>query len=196
MKQLDRNKKIFFLLSTYIILLTTPKIKNNDNTITFNENYVIEDNVPFATYNNREIYIGNQEFIERIKDSNSPDIYIIDDRNNKDPDMAICNSFKIKTYREMTSILRVILEYEKEYPSKWDRTLESMEKEWLIHNLCYFLNIRTERTEEVDLNNKDEDKYSSYKNILLDIYNKIYQNNSNQNYNTLSSKYIKAKRIN
>lgn len=176
MKKIDRNKKIFILLSTYIILLTTPKIKAEENKITFNDNYKIKSDVPFATYDNQEIYIGNQRYIEKINDDNSTNIYIIDDRENTDPNMVICDSHKIKQEKEMLNILKILLEYEKKYPSNWDRTITSMKREWIIHNICYLLNIKIESSENVDLNNADEEKYLYYQNIIKEIYDIIHEN--------------------
>lgn len=193
MKVSNRNKKIFIILSTYIILLTSLKTRANENEIKFNEDYKSEKTVPFATYNNWEIYIGNKRYIERIRDDNTSNIYIIDDRSNKDPNMIICNSFKIKTEKEMIDILKIILEYENIYPSNWDRTLKTMKREWIIHNLCHLLNIQIESAENVDLNNLDEEKYNNCINIINEICDKLCMNESETN-NTPNS-YTKYKRI-
>ena len=190
MKELDRSKRIFILLSTYIVLLTMPKIKQNETKVIFNNDYEIENSSPFATYNNHNIYIGNKSYIERIKNDNSTDIYIIDDRNNKDPNMEICDSFKINNRKEMISILKVILEYENTYPSNWNRSQETMLREWLFHNLCHLLKIKINNAEHVDLNNMDEKTYTSYVNIITEIYNELYQENIANNKN-VKSRYIK-----
>ena len=47
------------------------------------------------------------------------------------------------------------------YPSEWDRSLESMRLEWFCHNASYYMNYKIDSSYEVDLNNKDEDKYDS-----------------------------------
>ena len=91
---------------------------------------------------------------------NSNDIYIIDDRKSLNPDMAICDSHKIRDKKFMNEIIDLLLEYEKENPSNWNRTKESMINEWIMHNISYDLDFKRESTERVDLDNKDEKKYS------------------------------------
>lgn len=191
MKISDRNKKAFFLLSTYVVLLTMPKVKAEEAKITFTDNYRIESNMPFATYGNKDLYIGSKQYIEKIKDNSSEDIYIIDDRENTDPNIIVCDSHKIKTMKEITNILNILITYENEYPSDWDRSLKTMKREWLIHNLCHLLKIRIKSAKNVDLNNLDEEIYINYWNIANEIYNELHKENDNNQPHT----YIKYKRI-
>ena len=58
-------------------------------------------------------------------------------------------------------ILEILQEYERQFPSDWDRTTESMRLEWLMHNLSYRFDYQPGRTESVDLNNNDEGKYDN-----------------------------------
>lgn len=112
---------------------------------------------PYDTYSNGKIYIGT----DLIKISHdSKDIFILDERNKKNPNMKICNSYKITDYKERQEILESILKYEKEFPSDWDRTIDSMTYEWFIHNLFSNIGILRYRTNDVDLDNNDEEFYT------------------------------------
>lgn len=75
--------------------------------------------------------------------------------------MVICNSYCIKDKDTRNEILEVLCCYEEMYPSNWDRSIESMRVEWFCHNTAYNFNYRVDDSFEVDLNNKDEDKYSN-----------------------------------
>ena len=44
-----------------------------------------------------------------------------------------------------------------------------MKNEWLIHNICYKLNIEQNRTSEVDLDNNEEEKYQHFMKILIEV---------------------------
>lgn len=160
MKNLDRNKKAFLILSTYILILFSPKKVNKDYDVICNNDYCIASNEPYASYKYGNIYIGDIEYIKSIVDNDSNNIYIIDDRKSLNPDMAICNSHKIKDINFMNEIIDLLLKYEKEYPSNWNRTKESMIKEWIVHNIFYDFDFKRDSTERVDLDNKDEKKYS------------------------------------
>ena len=160
MIKLDKNKKAFILLSTYLIILTTPKVKSQTYDISINEEYKIYSSEPYARYSDGNIYIGKKSYIDKIRDDETNDIYIIDDRNNINSNMSICNSYEIKNNKLKSDILNVLLKYEEEYPSRWNRTKNSMLIEWIVHNYCYNLTFRRESTQHVDLDNKDEKKYS------------------------------------
>ena len=161
------RKKVIILLSTYFTFLIMPKIKSNDNFINYNSEYDSTEILCFAEYNDKKIFIANADLIESIIDENDNNIYIIDERFTKDPNISICNSYRIKDNIKINDILKILEEYEKLYPSDWDRTFESMKSEWIIHNICYDLNINRTSTQNVDLNNNDQNTYD--KNILTKI---------------------------
>ena len=163
MNKLDKKKKSIIILSTCLILLFTPKIKSSEEII-YNEEYVMESTMPFATLGNSNIYIGNREFIDAIRDDSTDDIYVIDQRDSSNPNMKVCNSYEIRDIDEIKRIVEILLQYELKYPSDWDRTKEAMLKEWIIHNICYDFSFRTNRTREVDLDNNDEKIYSYRRN--------------------------------
>ena len=60
----------------------------------------------------------------------------------------------------MNKILDILLNYEREYPTDWDRTKDAMLREWITHNVLYDFSFQTNRTKEVDLDNNDEKVYS------------------------------------
>lgn len=113
----------------------------------------------YAVCDDMSIYIGNEKYIENIKSNNENSIFVLDERATKDPNMIICDSCKINDKDIRNDILEVLCEYEKENPSSWDRSIESMRIEWFMHNLGYYSNYRTDHTRDVDLNNDDEKKY-------------------------------------
>ncbi len=159
---MKKSKKAFLLLSTYLIILFTPKFKNNSTpNYSINESHEYNSSIPFGTYSNGDVFIANEETIIRIINDENEDIYIIDDRRNSDSNIQIYNSYKIDNYKEMLEITRLLLEYEKLYPSNWDRTEDSMLNEWLVHNLCFKFGYKPINTQMVDLNNADEEKYNS-----------------------------------
>lgn len=186
MKSIDKKKKAFILLSTYFIILTTPKIKANEveDTIIYNEEYEFEETIHYAKYKDKSIYIGTDESISRLIDNTTQNIYIADKRNLDNPTMSIYDSYKINNIKDISNILTIILNYEKEYPSNWNRSFNSMKKEWLIHNLCYKLNYELERTKKVDLDNNDETDFTNIISILSKLKEIIDVNEETKNVKT------------
>lgn len=89
------------------------------------------------------------------------DVTIVDGRDSKNPDIRVVDSYKINDIKTMKAIINEIIEYNKnnnEY--NWKRSEESMLREWLIHNICYYLGIMTENSGSVDFNNSEENFYS------------------------------------
>lgn len=107
------------------------------------------------------VYIGDKEFLDTIPEGDRV-ILIEDQRFSKDdPNMKIYNSCQICDKNDRNDILEVICEYERLNPSPWDRTIESMRLEWLMHNLSYYCDYKQHRTEDVDLDNLDEKTYDN-----------------------------------
>ena len=120
-----------------------------------------EENGPFAEYSDGYIYIGDENYINSLENTNSCDILVIDERDKLDPNMVICDSCVIKDKDTRNDILEVLCCYEEMYPSNWDRSVESMRFEWFCHNAAYYVNYKVDDSSEVDLNNNDEDKYNN-----------------------------------
>lgn len=161
---MNKNKKRLLILSSCLILLTTSKMSKDNyvNDYLLNEEYTIDSMLPFAMYNNSKVYIGNEEYIKEIRNDSTKDIYIIDKRSEKDSNISIVNSYEIRNPIEMEKIINILLEYERKYPSNWNRTKKSMLNEWIAHNICYDFDYRRGSTEQVDLNNQDEEKYKTF----------------------------------
>lgn len=120
-----------------------------------------EKNKPFASYEDVDVYIGDETYIENISEKiNEEDILVLDKRESNDPNMIIYDSYRIHDAKTMNALLEILAEYERLYPTEWQRTIESMEKEWKIHNICYYLSYERERTKDVDFNNNDEENYN------------------------------------
>ena len=172
MEKMSKRKRLFIILSTYIILLTTPKIYAEviPDTITYNSEYTTENNDYYASLNNKKIYI-----IKTDRNTFTPpddNIYIIDERDNTDPNMSIIDSFKLND-KEIREVVSILLKYEEAYPSNWSRSYEAAIRECRFHRYGYSFNLETERTGQVDLNNNDEELYSSYRDIIKEIIDNI-----------------------
>ena len=148
---------------TYIIIVFTPKSSayKYEKNISLNDNYKNNYYDYFGSYRNGNVYIANKKIINKIYKKETNNVYIIDSRNDHNPDMYICDSSKIKDKDEMNDILELLLEYENMFPSTWDRSIESMRNEWDVHNILYNFNLLEGHTKSVDLDNEDEDKFDS-----------------------------------
>ena len=117
----------------------------------------------YGTYKKGNIYICDSlSSVDNVYEvCNENDVVIVDQSENKDPNMKIVSSYKITDKEEMIEILNVIKDYCKNKDSNWDRSIYSMENEWIVHNICSNLSIKKDRTDDVDLNNSDEKRYNS-----------------------------------
>lgn len=158
MKNLHINKKIISIITSFAII-TTPFITHSDVVISYE-------------YKDGTIYIVDEiKDKEKIKEN---DICILDQRDNIDPNIKIFDSYKIKSNENIEEIVNKIIDYEKEYPSNWNRTKESLISEWYIHNQLYFLNIKPSSTKDVDFNNNDEDRFLSISSIA-NVFKKYFK---------------------
>lgn len=121
----------------------------------------IEDEHAIFSYEKGNIYIGDKEYLDSLTNINDEDILVQDKRDAIDPNMIIFNSYRIEDKNTRNTILNCLLEYEKLYPSKWDRTIESLRIEWSVHNILYEILYERKRTTNVDLNNADETVYNN-----------------------------------
>ena len=114
---------------------------------------------PFGCYSCGYIYIGTKTYLNSLTNITENDILVEDQRFSKDPNMKIYSSYRIDDKDIRNEILEVLCKYEECYPSPWDRTIESMRLEWLMHNISYIFDHQTHRTQDVDLNNAEEEYY-------------------------------------
>lgn len=156
-------RKLLILIAAYFAALTTLLAATHDDGK--NELYPYNDTpkeniVPYTTCDLGNIYIADKKTIKKIIVDNG-DIYIIDERRNDNPNMCICNSYKIRSKEDIKAILKILLQYEEEDPTKWDRTFDAMYNEFIMHNVGFDFNINRVRTRNVDLDNADEENYDS-----------------------------------
>lgn len=182
-----KRKKALLFLYTYIIMMVSPKIHAAEK-ITYNIEYNIEYDNLYARFQNKNIYIEQGKNSSKIIDNNPQNIHILDDRSNHNPDIKIYNSHNITNIEDMLKILQIIKTYEEEFPSKWNRSTKSMTIEWIIHNICYQLNIEQERTKTVDFDNKEETKYLNLINSLYEIISNHINYETEQNNNLIKKK--------
>ncbi len=167
-------KKFFIFIFLNLILL----IIRYDERI-FPKYKIIDEDKIFASYSLGNVYIGNIDFLKKLSNTSDKDVLILDKRGESDPTIKIISSYKIVDNNIQNEILNILIEYEKRYPSKWERTMRSMKKEWIAHNLLYYFDYQINRTEDVDFNNNDEDAYSkealkdTIKKIIKKILNKL-----------------------
>ena len=153
------RKKAFILFLIYIFFSMSTRInasvENNRNfSYEININNSRNNDSPYATYKNYNIYIGSEKYLKPyITDSNN--ICIIDGRNSSNPNMRIYDSYRITSTEDMFNILAILLDYEKQFPSEWSRSLEGLQIEWVAHNISYNLGIFQKNSGTVDLDNRD-----------------------------------------
>ena len=148
---MDSTKKKLLLMES-LLLLTACSAKNES------KEYEVTNPLAYAAYQDGHIYIGDQDFLDIIYPQKG-DVLILDARHEDDPDYKIMDSYLIRDRNKQRVILEALCDFEKDHPSDWERSIESMESEWFLHNLCYFLNIRVDSSRNLDLNNMDEEKY-------------------------------------
>ena len=160
-KSIIKRLTIFSSMVTLLFVLSSSDI-NKKNKDLFKLTKVSKNKIE---YNNGTIYIGNDEYLETIKELGLYDVLVLDDRNNKDPNLKIYNSYKISNPDIRKEIIDGLLFYEEKYPSDWNRTEGSLINEWAAHNFMYNLGYKQRRTIDVDLNNGDEETYQIRKNL-------------------------------
>ncbi len=155
------NKKRLLLLSTLFVLATYHSV---DYVYPPRFEIVNSKEDGFAKYSKGRIFVGDKEYIESINDKLDTDIFVEDLRNCDDPNFKIYSSYLIDDKNIRNEILEILCQYEMLFPSMWNRSIESMRLEWLVHNISYYFNYKQPRAVDVDLNNNDENLYD---NILL-----------------------------
>ena len=120
-------------------------------------NYEIVNEDYFATYDKYKIYIINDSETEDIK-INMYDVIVLDEREAKD-NVKIVDSYKINDYETQRAIIEIINQYEMMNPTEWERSTDSMQVEWFVHNFLYQLNWQTSRTKDTDFETNEEELY-------------------------------------
>ena len=153
MEKANRKIKYLLLVGASILCVSTTK-----EPYKYHPNYEILDNYKaYAKYSNGYVYIGDEEYLKGIK-FKPGDVLVLDEREEK-KNIKIINSYLITDKETQNDILNIILAYENEYPSSWERSIETMREEWKVHNVLYGLNIRKSSTTDVDFENNEEKVY-------------------------------------
>ena len=155
------KKNILVYLSALLVALSLSQSKHKKSEIETDTKDKIYEIC--GTYNRGNIYVckalTNVDKVYEVCNEN--DVVVVDQCDLKDPNMKIVSSYKITDKDEMKEILNVIKDYCKKKGSNWDRSIYSMENEWIVHNICSNLSIKRVSTVDVDLNNSDEKLYNS-----------------------------------
>ena len=146
-----------YKLSVFILasLISLGYYKKNNKYI---PNYEIcdENLKAYGSYNNGYIYIGNKDYLDELNNLNDDDILI----EINDKSMKIYSSYRITDKNIRNEILNVLYDYELNSPDGWNRSIESMEVEWFVHNVLYYCNIKRSSTKDVDFENREENIYN------------------------------------
>lgn len=108
----------------------------------------------FGSCNGYDVYFGSENELKQYS-KNDKNICIIDGSRGLNPNYKICDSYRITNEQEMYNIIGIIMEYDKLYPSRWHRSLDGLQIEWYLHNVCYEMNIFIDRSDSVDLDMRD-----------------------------------------
>lgn len=159
MSNINKRKKVL-LVACMITLLSTCRYSKKDK---YDLDYEIlpQQEDAFASYSNGLIYIGNDDFIDNLHDIKENDILVIDGRDCKNPSFKVLDSYKITSKKEREEIICAICTYDEMYPLNWNRTYETMEFEWSLHNTAYNLNYKRSKTKDVDFDNNDGKFYEN-----------------------------------
>ena len=156
---LSKNKKYTKAILS-ISLITSLMVFYNHNH-EYSNNYEIIGSTAYARYEDGNIYIGDEEYINSLTNICENDILVVDERNSTDPNFKIIDSYRIKDKDIRNDIICAICDYNNEYPCNYYRSIESMRLEWFVHNIAYHLNYEVDRTRDVDFEISEEDDYDN-----------------------------------
>lgn len=103
-----------------------------------------------------------KEECARIADNQSigeNDFVVMDYSYFNNPCFQVRNSYKAENSEQINKILDILIEYDNTHDTPWERSKESMDAEWFLHNFSYEAEFETERAMHVDFDNKDEELY-------------------------------------
>ncbi len=150
-------KKRFLAISTALFLFFGVRSSNIPDPNRYRKNFVIKKGS--VKYSRGTIYIASSDELDKMTDLEEGDVLVEDGRNDSDPDLRVRGSRYIHNFDVREEIIEGLLAYEEVFPTDWERTKESMDNEWDVHNFLSTFNYQTNRTNDVDFNNKDEEKF-------------------------------------
>ena len=155
------KQKLCLLLATITVFCYSPR-RAQSETISNKRYFDNEEYEILANYlcsNGKEVIISRSFPQDYIRENCDDTIFVIDSRYDADPDMVICNSYKVSDLKTMKEVLTILKEYEDNNPTKWDRSINSMINEWILHNCGYYLGYKRGSTIDTDFNNSDEESF-------------------------------------
>ena len=116
---------------------------------------------PIGSYNKGQgyVYIVKEDLLDEIMEDKEDNVVVVlDNRTASDPNMQIQDSYRITKTKQQKEIAQIMLDYNTSNPVEpaWSRTLDSLVKEWKLHNFAHSWGIKRERTADCDFNNADE----------------------------------------
>ena len=118
---------------------------------------------PYATYGKGfgRVYIVPEEAAADLAPHlGKRDVLILDYRQDAEPNMKLMRSYLVLSRRHRREIAGIMVDYNARYPVQppWRRTVPSLRREWLLHNLAYYAGYKRRRTADTDFDNRDEGK--------------------------------------
>ena len=108
------------------------------------------------------VYVISESDEENVgKKTEKNAVIIIDKRSYENANMKILRSHKIKDDLLQDEIAQLMLDYADANPGAytWERTKDSLLREWSIHNFAYAIFFKRDRAADCDFDNADEGKY-------------------------------------
>ena len=121
-----------------------------------------KENGDYISMNKAKRRLGDKDECAKIADRQSleeNDFIVMDYSFFNNPCFQVRNSYKAENDEQIRKVIDILLRYDKEKNTPWERSKESMEAEWFLHNFSYEAQFETERAMHVDFDNKDEDVY-------------------------------------
>jgi hypothetical protein len=155
-KRIIKKLTLFSSLIPLLFVLNSSSFKKKDKSFYRNGLKISKGKIE---YSKGVIYIGSHDYLDSIENINSSDLLAYDGREDNDPNIRLYDSFKIRNYDTREEIIEGLLYYEELYPTDWNRTKNSLSREWTAHNFAHIFGFKHHRTTDVDLNNADEMVY-------------------------------------
>ncbi len=161
----QRKKYLRLILATMMGTISVYSLKMNYQPkeslpVVIEEDYDSSDQPIFAQIGSEDIYIVKN--VASIIEEDA--INIIDLRDSQD-DVKIAASYKIRDPEIQAQIIELILEYNRQYPSTtpWVRSKESLQNEWMVHNLAYQMHFQVSSSRDVDFRSDEEKVYRFFR---------------------------------
>lgn len=160
MKKTNRKNVLIYLM-VLLVSFSLFRSKNNKK-----ENVDLTDDKSYSvcgTYSRGKVYMCDSMYDAKCASQvcDEKDVIVVDQTEFSDPNIKIVSSYKITDKNEMLQILNIIKDYCENKKTNWDRSITSMQNEWMVHNVCSEMFIKRSSTNDVDLNNSDENLYNS-----------------------------------